>query len=840
MNYCLSRIAKTAIAGTLAAGSGLVLAQGNGVILSGPLNHPVVDNSSGTSMNIVTSQFDDAGSLDPSWDFNFWDNDIGISFYPVDFGNQAAFVVDGDGKVVVMSPGDTVGSSSSFSSSNPLSADGWLAGTDGYVGVRFHCDGRLPNPVAGNVCYGYLHVTTTGSMGFPAAIVDSGFDGDGNAITIQVAAPTNGLITWSGLDHAVPTTGAGTLFNPITGEFDDTVSHWTAGWDFLFWPTGGSSAPTLAVDAIFNDLNVASMFVTDDNGMVVALHPGDTIGPDSNLMGSQTLTPEWLAGADAYVGVKLPCGSNLLPHPVDGGACYGYIHLSTTAPGGFPATVLDMSFDGDGNAITIPQTVVPNGLIHHDVGHTVQRTFNGVSLNVVTGDYNDNGPIGSGYDLNLGYSGVFQGWPLAAYNAALAVDASGQMLALHNGDTIGSGTTFQSGAVLGATSEWLSGTDAAIGIRFQCDGRLANPVPGNFCYGYVHLKTVGATGYPVTIVATDLDGDGNAITVTGIDSLPDPAATTEPAALSLSLIAGETETAAQTLHITDAEGSQTLSYSIAVHDSADCSGAIVPWLAAMPANGSAGGDGVSADVAITTTTEAGSLSLGDHAATVCISTNDPQRPLIPVPLMLTVTPGAKVVGCSASASDVIFCNGFDGAAVLPVPGVYTSRSAFLDSVAAGYFENPFSDLPPTSGDVSEPARYYSDVASGVSYTIDTSPDADNLWFYPGIISARNSVARLVVTFSGTHVTAVGGNFFGVDVGQPDPVILDGSNVTLTLTLADDTTRTFDFISSGQDDFRGFTSSQPIKSLSFTTPVYPLDGVDWNWAALDNLVVGSAN
>jgi len=835
MNCCVNRVAKATMAGLLVAGSGLALA-GNGVILSGALNHPVVESGIGTSMNMVTGQFDDDGSINPNlWDFNFWDSN-GFSFYPIP--STASFVVDASGKTAVLHVGDVVGPTSTFSTSPPNSSAGWLAGADAYAGVKFPCDGRLANPVPGGFCYGFLHVTTTAPKGYPATIVDAGFDGDGNAVTIQAAAATNGIITWSDLDHAVPATGAGTLFNPITGEFDDTVSNWSAGWDFLFWPTGDSSAPTLAVDAIPNDFNVAAMFVTDDNGMVVALHPGDTIGPDSNLMGSQTLTPQWLAGADAYIGVKLPCGGTLLPHPVEGGACYGYIHVSTTSPNGFPAKVLDMTFDGDGHTITIPQVVVPNGLIHKDVGHTVQRSFNGVSLNVVSGVVNDNGPVGGDYDLNLGQSSDFQGWPISTYHAAIAVDASGKMLALHNGDVIGPGSTFKSGSVVGASSEWFAGTDAALGIRFQCDGRLANPVPGNLCYGYVRLKTLGETAYPFTIVSTDLDGDGNAITVTGIDALPDPVATTAPAQLSLSLIAGEAETAAQTLHISDAEGSQTLDYSIAFNTSADCTGQAITWLTATPATGSAGGDGISADVSISTNDTASALPLGNHPATVCVTTNDPDHALIPVPLSLAVSAGPKVAGCLAD--DGLFCDGFDGMPALAVPGIYTSRTAFLGDVATGYFDNGFADLPPTSGDVSEPARYYSDVASGVAYTIDSSPAPDNLWFYPGIISARNSVASLVVTFSGTPVTAVGGNFFGVDVGDPNPVILPGSHVTLTLTLADDSTRTFDFVSAGQDEFRGFTSNQPIKALSFTTPVIPfdLDHPDWDWAALDNFISGT--
>jgi hypothetical protein len=187
----------------------------NGIILSGPLNHSIADNLFGTTLNVVTSAFDDTGPTDGDWDFNFYDIS-GFSFYTIET-YDTQYVVDGSGNVVVMHVGDVVGPASTFSTNtgtgNVPSAPEWSAGTDGYAGVRFDCDGRLANPVPGNVCYGFIHITTTAGTGFPAFIADTGFDGDGNAITITGGAPGNdpaATVTPTSLDFTVASNATAT------------------------------------------------------------------------------------------------------------------------------------------------------------------------------------------------------------------------------------------------------------------------------------------------------------------------------------------------------------------------------------------------------------------------------------------------------------------------------------------------------------------------------------------------------------------------------------------------------------------------------------------------------
>lgn len=72
----------------------------------------------------------------------------------------------------------------------------------------------------------------------------------------------------------------------------------------------------------------------------------------------------------------------------------------------------------------------------------------------------------------------------------------------------------------------------------------------------------------------------------------------------------------------------------------------VPWLSESPVSGSVAGG---ASQQVTVTADATGLSPGAHAAILCVTTSDPARSLIQVPVSLTV-----------GAGDSIFDDGFDG------------------------------------------------------------------------------------------------------------------------------------------------------------------------------------
>ena len=65
------------------------------------------------------------------------------------------------------------------------------------------------------------------------------------------------------------------------------------------------------------------------------------------------MSAHWLAGANGYLGVEFNCDGRLANPVAPPGVCYGYVHLTTTAPNGFPARIMDTAFDGDGRPITV-------------------------------------------------------------------------------------------------------------------------------------------------------------------------------------------------------------------------------------------------------------------------------------------------------------------------------------------------------------------------------------------------------------------------------------------------------------------------------------------------------
>jgi hypothetical protein len=160
----------TSVAG--AAGGPVVRGGGNGVYHSPPLDHDVMQTLDGTTLNFVSGAFDDTGPISGDWDINFWATDSAsqLAFFLVD-DYHVEFVVDGNGDAAVLQPGDTVGAASTFADFGDPSPD-WLAGVDGYLGVKFDCDGRLANPVPSGTCFGYVHLIAGASDGFPATVAD--------------------------------------------------------------------------------------------------------------------------------------------------------------------------------------------------------------------------------------------------------------------------------------------------------------------------------------------------------------------------------------------------------------------------------------------------------------------------------------------------------------------------------------------------------------------------------------------------------------------------------------------------------------------------------------------
>jgi hypothetical protein len=123
--------------------------------------------------------------------------------------------------------------------------------------------------------------------------------------------------------------------------------------------------------------------------------------------------------------------------------------------------------------------------------------------------------------------------------------------------------------------------------------------------------------------------------IVAVDVTPIAAEAVEGASASASLAIGNT-------------GGGTLDWTLETSDAADCS-TTTPhdWIAYAPAAGSIDAGDPPANVAITL--DASALSPGSYATNACVHSNDPDAPVVAVPVSFTVT-----------LDEVIFVDGFDG------------------------------------------------------------------------------------------------------------------------------------------------------------------------------------
>ena len=147
-------------------------------IVVGMLNLPVTQSGDGSTFDFVSGLWDtyDDTRVD---DINLYD--FGDGLYVYWYGDATALdvggVVDGAGEFAVLQSGDTVGPGQTISAAS-VKMINWTVGADGYLGIAFE------NEETGELNYGYLHMTTTASGGFPARVLEYAYNKAGDAITI--------------------------------------------------------------------------------------------------------------------------------------------------------------------------------------------------------------------------------------------------------------------------------------------------------------------------------------------------------------------------------------------------------------------------------------------------------------------------------------------------------------------------------------------------------------------------------------------------------------------------------------------------------------------------------
>ena len=153
--------------------------------------------------------------------------------------------------------------------------------------------------------------------------------------------------------------------------------------------------------------------------------------------------------------------------------------------------------------------------------------------------------------------------------------------------------------------------------------------------------------------------------------------------------------------------------------------------------------------------------------------------------------------------------------------IFTDESAFLAALQPGYYLEDFSSF--TYG-IQGPSLGFGPT-NGFSYTMSA---AKQLWSGPGNMSTNIYNDPLLIDFTGTDVTGVGGFFWPTDeqganqVGNIDLSLSDGTH--LNLVNADFTT------------FRGFVSDgAAFTSMSVSTPL--VQTLPYQWPTVDHFYVG---
>lgn len=618
----------------------------NGIYHSPLLNYAVPQTFDGTSINWVSGNFDDDGPVSGDWDANFWatgdDNDTFSLFLVDDYNNNV--VLDG-ADIALLQASALIGPASTFSDTGTVDpAAAWLAGADAYIGFRFDCDGRLTNPVGG-VCYGYVHVTTTGPNGFPLTIVEYSYDGDGNPISIGP------------VETFTVTPSVGTPSGSIAPATPQTVS------------SGATTSFTLAADAGFHVDNVGGTC-------------GGTLA--GNLYTTSAVTADCTVIANFAAGEAAPVIS-ATPSPiaiaVDAGAS-GTGTLTVTNTGGG----------------TLTYSIAEAGTAAKATSYLTARRALAARKSALS---QQSGTFGTHPFARNGAGVKARGKPIVLDDVSISQMQDNTPTALSGVSCPQAPTSwwrrfyFSEHAGVGATA-----SVASVTIASETDAGTPLPLTINL-YTIAHstaVDTIPTSDLTLIGSATGtIEGELQTVTIPVAGTVDDTAGkdlvvewhTDNPDALDFYPGAnGTTETHPTFLSAESCGNTEPtpaadvgpgfpdfhLVMVVNIGDGtppATCDNpSEVPWLSVVPATGSLAG-GVSADS--TVTVDASTLAAGSYSANLCISSNDTVNPLLTIPVNVTVA--AVPPGDPCSAADTIFCNGFDGS--VPAGDIYDSGEIAL-------------------------------------------------------------------------------------------------------------------------------------------------------------------
>ena len=154
------------------------------IVYSGVVNFSIPNNFDGLYINFVTGATGTSAASVPGANFNPYNGGTGLQFF-WNAASNGGVSLDST-TYATLAFGAPISSANTFLNTTSTAATAaWRAGSNLYLGVR------LTNSQTNVSNYGWVHLNTTGSTGFPATIVDYAYENTGGSITAgQVPEPT--------------------------------------------------------------------------------------------------------------------------------------------------------------------------------------------------------------------------------------------------------------------------------------------------------------------------------------------------------------------------------------------------------------------------------------------------------------------------------------------------------------------------------------------------------------------------------------------------------------------------------------------------------------------------
>ena len=155
------------------------------IVYSGIINISVPNTFDGVYLNFATGSTGTSAGNVPGWNWNAYNGGTGLQFF-WDFPDINGGLAISLNTYSVLPTGAPITSTHTYiNSSFSTTMLEWRAGADGYLGVRF------VNSQTGQTNYGWVHLQTSATTGYPATIAEYAYDDmGGNIMAGQVPEPS--------------------------------------------------------------------------------------------------------------------------------------------------------------------------------------------------------------------------------------------------------------------------------------------------------------------------------------------------------------------------------------------------------------------------------------------------------------------------------------------------------------------------------------------------------------------------------------------------------------------------------------------------------------------------